>query len=180
VRCGTASALISAWGSIWFGGVLALSVLAPTARAHDTGWAWPYATLTLRIAKHSVTLPDRRVRVDRDLVICKGEGKPVRRAGLPRWKHFTCTQTIFTRSRVGRDVTFRVHVLGRTRLLITDPRYGPDSRRSAVNAWYARERPKGLGSLREPAAIDRASTATRSRSRLGDVRSEAVDAIRLA
>jgi hypothetical protein len=37
-----------------------------------------------------------------------------------------CTQTLFTRGRVGHDVTFRVHVLGRTRLLITDARYGPD------------------------------------------------------
>jgi hypothetical protein len=101
-------------------------VLAPTARAHDTRSMWPYATLILRIAGQSVALPDRRMRVDRDLVICNGQGKPARRAGLPRWRHFMCTQTLFTRGRVGHDVTFRVHVLGRTRLLITDARYGPD------------------------------------------------------
>jgi hypothetical protein len=126
MRCGTESNLTPAWGPIWFAGVLAMFVLAPTARAHDTRWAWPYATLTLRIAGQSVTLPDRRMRVDHDLVICNGEGKPVRRAGVPRWKHFTCTQALLIRGRVGRDVTFHVHVLGRGRLLITNPRYGPD------------------------------------------------------
>jgi hypothetical protein len=101
-------------------------VLAPTARAHDTRSGWPYATLSQRIAGQFVTLPDRRMRVDRDLVICSGEGKSVRRAGVRRWRHFTCTQTLFIRGSVGRDVTFRVHVLSRIRLLITDPRYGPD------------------------------------------------------
>jgi hypothetical protein len=126
VKSGTASDLVPARGPIWFAGVLAMLVLAPTARAHDTRWAWPYATLTLRLAGQSVRLPDRKVRVDPDLVICNGEGRPVRPAGAPRWKHFTCTQTLLTRSRVGRDVTFRVHVLGKTSLLITDTRYGPD------------------------------------------------------
>jgi hypothetical protein len=125
VRRRTASDLIPAWAPIWFAGVLAMLVFAPTARPHDTRWAWPYATLTLRLAGQSVRLPNRSVRADRDLVICNGEGRPVWLAGVPRWKHFTCTQTLFTRSGVGRDVTFRVHVLGRTRLLVTDPRYGP-------------------------------------------------------
>jgi hypothetical protein len=109
---------------IAFALVGALLAVAP-AHAHDTRWAWPYATLTLRIAGKSVTLPDRRIRVSRKLVICNGEGRPVRRTGVRRWKHFTCTQTLFEGGRAGRDVTFRVHVLGRTRLLITDARYGP-------------------------------------------------------
>ena len=106
--------------------VLAVLALAPEARTHDTRSAWPYRTLIVRIAGKPVTLPDRRIRIDRDLVICSGEGRPIRRAGVPRWKHFICTQTLFNRGGVSRDVTFRVHVLNRTRFLMTNARYGPD------------------------------------------------------
>ena len=125
MRCRTRPEVTIASGPIRFALVVAVLTLAPAASPHDTRWTWPYATLTLRIAGKTVTLPDRRIRVDRDLVICNGEGRPIRRAGAPRWKHFTCTQTLFNRTRAGRDVTFRVHILGRTRLLITDARYGP-------------------------------------------------------
>jgi hypothetical protein len=100
-------------------------LVAPGARAHDTQSAWPYRTLIARIAGKRVTLPDRRIRVNRDLVICSGEGRPIRRGGLRRWKHFTCTQTLF-RKGVDRDITFRVHVLDRIHCLITNARYGPD------------------------------------------------------
>ena len=105
--------------------VVALA-LAPVARTHDTPWAWPYGSLTIRIAGKTVTLPDRTIRVDPDLVICNGEGRPIQRSAVRRWKHFTCTQTLFKRGRAWRDVTFRVHVLGRTKLLVTDARYGPN------------------------------------------------------
>jgi hypothetical protein len=104
----------------------AASTGVPAAKAHDVPSRWPYATLIERIAGAAVRLPDRRIRVDRDLVICNGEGRPVRRDGIPRWKHFTCTQSLVAAGRVGRDATFRVHVLTRTRFLITDPHYGPD------------------------------------------------------
>jgi hypothetical protein len=120
--------LIAAWGSVPFTLVLAvLAVLAlpPEARTHDTRSAWPYGTLIDRIAGKRVTLPDLRIRVNRNLVICTGEGTPIRRGGVRRWKHFTCTQTLFQNG-VDRDVTFRVHVLGRLRCLITNARYGPD------------------------------------------------------
>ena len=70
-------------------------------------------------------MPTGSVRIDRDLVICNGEGRPVRRAGARRWKAFTCTQTLFDRNGITRDVTFRVHILGRTRFRIIDVRYGP-------------------------------------------------------
>ena len=106
--------------------VLAVLALAPEARTHDTASAWPYRTLVARIAGHSVTpLPGRRIRVDRDLVICSGDGTPIRRQGVRRWKHFTCTQTLFDRSGLDRDITFRVHVLDQTRFMITNARYGP-------------------------------------------------------
>ena len=105
---------------------LATSVDVPMSRAHGGATTWPYATLVQRIAGAPVRLSDRRIRIDRDLVICNGEGRPVRRAGVRRWKHFTCTQSLVEGLRVGRDATFRVHVLTRSRFLITDARYGPD------------------------------------------------------
>ena len=105
---------------------IAASTGAPAAKAHDVAVRWSYSTLIDRIAGAAVRLPDRRIRVDRDLVICNGDGQPVRRDGIPRWKHFTCTQPLVAAGRVGRDATFRVHVLAMRRLLITDARYGPD------------------------------------------------------
>lgn len=115
----------AARGSIPLTLVLAVLALAPEARTHDTPSAWPYRVLIARIAGHSVMALGRRIRIDRDLVICSGDGTPIRRRGVRRWKHFTCTQTLFDRSGVDRDVTFRVHVLDRTRFTVTNPRYGP-------------------------------------------------------
>ena len=105
--------------------ILAVLALVPQARTHDTRAAWPYRILIVRIAGHYVTPLGRRIRVDRDLVICSGDGTPIRRLGVRRWKHFTCTQTVFDQSGVDRDITFRVHVLDRTRFIITNVRYGP-------------------------------------------------------
>jgi hypothetical protein len=105
--------------------LLAALAAAPEARSHHTPWAWPYVTLIEQIAGERVKMPTGSVRIDRDLVICNGEGRPVRRAGARRWKHFTCTQTLFDRNGITRDVTFRVHILGRTRFLVSDVRYGP-------------------------------------------------------
>jgi hypothetical protein len=97
----------------------------PAGDAHRTPWAWSYGVLVDRIARAQVTLEGRRIRVSPDLVICSGEGVGIRRRGVRRWRHFTCTQTLL-RGRVGRDVTFRVHVLGKTRFTVTDVRYGPE------------------------------------------------------
>jgi hypothetical protein len=115
----------AARGSVPFTLVLAVLAVAPEARTHDTQSAWPYRILIARIAGHSLAPLGRRIRVDRDLVICSGDGRPIRRRGVRRWKHFTCTQTLFDRSGLDRDITFRVHVLDRTRFRITDARYGP-------------------------------------------------------
>ena len=115
----------AAWGSVAFALVVTALLLVPEARTHNTRSAWPYRTLIARIDGKLVRLPDRRIRVNRDLVICSGEGTPIRRGGVRRWKHFTCTQTLF-RGGVDRDITFRVHVLDRTHCLITNARYGPD------------------------------------------------------
>jgi hypothetical protein len=104
---------------------LVVGTAVPAANAHRTSWTWSYAELVDRIASARVKLHGRRFRVSPDLVICSGEGVGVRRRGVRRWRHFTCTQTLFS-GRVGQDVTFRVHVLGRTRFTVTDARYGPE------------------------------------------------------
>jgi hypothetical protein len=105
--------------------VLVLCAALPAADAHRTSWSWSYAELVDRIASARVKLDGRRFRVSPDLVICSGDGVGVRRRGVRRWRHFTCTQTLF-RGRVGQDMTFRVHVLGKTRFTVTDARYGPE------------------------------------------------------
>jgi hypothetical protein len=115
--------LTAAGGSVAL--VLIALLVAPEARPHNTQSAWPYRPLIDRIAGKRVTLPDRRIRVNRDLVICSGEGRPIRRGDIRRWKHFTCTQTLF-RKGVDRDITFRVHVLDRIHCVITNAHYGPD------------------------------------------------------
>jgi hypothetical protein len=97
---------------------------ASAAEAHRSSWTWSYAVLVDRISGAPVTFHGRRLRISRDLVICSGEGAGIRRRGVRRWRHFTCTQTLF-RGGIDRDLTFRVHVLGRTRFTITGVRYGP-------------------------------------------------------
>ena len=109
---------------VQLGLVIALVAVAAPAAAHPTRWHWPYAKLIDRIDGARVRLPNGRARVAAHLVICNGEGRSVVRGRVRRWKHFTCTQTLF-RGGVGRDITFRVHVRGQTRFTITHARYGP-------------------------------------------------------
>ena len=104
---------------------LVLSVFEVEAESHRTGWVWSYPMLIRRIAEAPVPLSNRRPVIDRDLVICNGEGRRIRVRGTRGWKHFTCTQTLFQRG-VDRDLTFRVHVRGKNRFHITNARYGPD------------------------------------------------------
>ena len=97
---------------------------APPAEAHSTRSSWSYSNLIRRIEGARVPLRGTRVRINPDLVICNGEGTVFRRRGVRRWKHFTCTQTLFRRG-LDRDVTFRVHVLGPKRFRLSNARYGP-------------------------------------------------------
>jgi hypothetical protein len=111
--------------AVGFALVVGALAAAPGAAPHPAAPTWPYTTLIDRISGARVLLGRRRIRVDGALVMCNGEGRPVTRGGVRRWRHFTCTQTLLTRNGVGRDVTFRVHVLGRTRFLVTNVRLGP-------------------------------------------------------
>jgi hypothetical protein len=104
---------------------LIVGTAAPLADAHRSSWTWSYSVLVDRIAGAPVRFHERRFRISRDLVICSGEGSGVRRGSIRRWRHFICTQTLF-RHGIDQDVTFRVHVLGRTRYVVTDVQYGTE------------------------------------------------------
>jgi hypothetical protein len=104
---------------------LIVGAAAPVADAHRSSWTWSYSVLVERIAGAPVRFHERRFRISRNLVICSGEGVGIRRGSVRRWRHFMCTQTLF-RHGIDEDVTFRVHVLGRTRFTITDLRYGTE------------------------------------------------------
>lgn len=69
---------------------------------------------------------NERVRIEADTTLCSGQGTSRRRSGVRRWRHFVCTYTIITSRGIGRDLEFRVHVLGVRRFMITDTRWVGD------------------------------------------------------
>jgi hypothetical protein len=93
-------------------------VLAASAAAHPGPWCWTLTKTMRRIDGARIHVGSRRIRVDRDTTLCSAEGRRIRRRGNVYSKHFLCTYT--TNGGLGRDVQFRVHVLGRTRFVITD------------------------------------------------------------
>jgi hypothetical protein len=103
---------------------LAVLLCAPTADAHPGPWHWTKRYLFQRIAGTVVSIGTKKVPIRLDTLACEGEGAPVQRNGAPAWKHFRCTQPTFPKGAlVGPDAIFRVHVLGRTKYLITDAHF---------------------------------------------------------
>jgi hypothetical protein len=98
--------------------IAAALVLAAPAGAHPGPWCWTYVKMMRRIDGARVHAGGRTVRVHSDTTLCSGEGRRIWRAGRLYRKHFLCTYT--TNGGLGRDVEFRVHVLGTRRFLITD------------------------------------------------------------
>jgi hypothetical protein len=102
---------------VWIG-------LSPAAAsAHPGHWYWPYGKLIRAIVGTTVRVEGRRYRVDGELVVCSGTGRPIVRSGTPRWKHFLCTQTLVKGLRTS-DITFAVHVTGRSSFVVTGARRG--------------------------------------------------------
>ncbi len=112
---------------VFFAAALGFFACAPATDAHPGPWHWTKGYLFQRLAGAEISIGTKRVPIRLDTLACTGEGTPVRRAGSPAWKHFRCTQPTFPdHALVGPDAIFRVHVVGRTRYLITDahfPRY---------------------------------------------------------
>jgi hypothetical protein len=102
------------------------SVAATTATAARPPSAayWPYKKLVARLAGRTVVLPRGRLRLDSALLVCNGDGVPLKTTASRRWRRYTCTQTLF-KSGVDRDITFDVVISSATQLSITSPRYGP-------------------------------------------------------
>jgi hypothetical protein len=103
---------------------LALLAPIPAAHAHPGPWYWTKQYLFQRLDGTRVAIGSKRVPIRLDTLTCQGEGQGVMRHGARAWKHFHCTQPTFPAGAlVGPDAIFRVHVLGRTKYLITDAHF---------------------------------------------------------
>ena len=85
---------------------------------------WPYEKLVARLAGRTVVFPRGPVRMNTALLVCNGDGAPLKAGAARRWRRYTCTQTVF-RGGADHDVTFDVVISSATQLRITSPRYGP-------------------------------------------------------
>jgi hypothetical protein len=91
----------------------------PSAAAY-----WPYKKLVGKLAGRTVAFPRGAVRMNTALLVCNGDGAPLKTGATRRWRRYTCTQTVF-RGGADHDVTFDVVIASATQLRITTPRYGP-------------------------------------------------------
>ena len=107
--------------------MLGTFALAAGAGAHDVPYAWSVSKVMRVTDGARLRVGGSTVRVDVETTLCAGQGASTRRRGTRVWRHFACTYTTFTRQRPGRDVDFRVHVLGLRRFAITDARWVPDT-----------------------------------------------------
>ena len=104
--------------------LVGLAAVAPAA-AHPGPYDWPIPTVMRKIDGSRVTIGRWHHRIDAAATLCSGDGRPVVRSGVRRWKHFTCTETTFSASKgLDRDITFRVHVVSTRRFLITNAHFG--------------------------------------------------------
>jgi hypothetical protein len=102
---------------------VALFAHLPAAHAHPGHSYWTKRYLFQRLAGAHVSIGSQKIPIRLDTLACGGEGTPVLRGGARAWKHFRCTQPTFPPGvLVGPDATFRIHVRGRMRYLITDAR----------------------------------------------------------
>jgi hypothetical protein len=107
--------------------ILGSLALAAPAGAHDRPFFWSVPKVMRAIDDVRIRVGTSVVRVDADTALCAGEGPSRRRGGVRRWRHFLCTYTTMTPRGIGRDVEFRVHVLGVRRSAITDARWIADT-----------------------------------------------------
>jgi hypothetical protein len=103
--------------------ILGSLALAAPAGAHDVRVFWSAAKVMRVIDEVPVRVGGTRLRIEADTTLCSGQGTSRRRSGVRRWRHFVCTYTTISRRGIGRDLEFRVHVLGVRRFVITDTRW---------------------------------------------------------
>ena len=100
------------------------AITATTATRPPAAAYWPYEKVVARLAGRALVLPRGRLRLNSGLLVCNGDGAPLKTGASRRWRRYTCTQTLF-QGCVDRDVTFDVVITCATQLSITSPRYGP-------------------------------------------------------
>ena len=94
------------------------------AEAHGRSAYWSFPKLMRELAGARVTIGGRRYRIDAAITACTGERRDGRRRGFVvrggtrMWKHFTCVEASLDPRR--REIAFRVHVLSRTRFVLTN------------------------------------------------------------
>jgi hypothetical protein len=103
--------------------VVAAMILPNSASAHRTPFYWTLPKAMGKIDGERVRVGPRVVGVRAATTLCSGQGDRVRRARTSRWRHFGCTYAAFAGALPGRDIEFRLHVLGRERFVITDARW---------------------------------------------------------
>jgi hypothetical protein len=111
---------------VWRGVALILGglALAAPAGAHDVPFHWSVEKVMRVTDDARVRAGKTVVRIDAATTLCSGQGPWRRLNGVRQWRHFMCTYT--TKRGLGRDIEFRVHVLGVRRFVITDARWvGP-------------------------------------------------------
>jgi hypothetical protein len=108
--------------------VLALLAVAAPAAAHDVPYRWSVAKVMRVTDDARVRVGKGVVRVNAETTLCAGQGASRRSRGVRRWRHFACTYTTFTRQGIGRDLEFRVHVLGIRRFVITNAHWVGETR----------------------------------------------------
>jgi hypothetical protein len=108
--------------------MLGLLAVAAPAAAHDVPYLWSVAKVMRVTDDGRVRVGKSVVRIHAETTLCAGQGASRRWRGVRRWRHFVCTYTTFTRRGVGRDLDFRVHVLGVRRFVITDAHWVGETR----------------------------------------------------
>jgi hypothetical protein len=103
--------------------VLGSLALAASAAAHDAPFLWSVAKVLRATDGARVRVGPQVVRINADTTLCAGQGASTRRRGVRHWRHFICTSTTMTPRGIGRDLDFRVHVVGVRRFVITDARW---------------------------------------------------------
>jgi len=119
-NCGPCSHLSICIALAWIL-LLSVTMLSPSANAHTRAPYWPYDKALSRIDGARIRIGNATKRIDASLVTCTGEGPSLRRSGVRRWRHFDCLEAQFAPK---RDLSFRVHALGKRAFAITNVRYG--------------------------------------------------------
>jgi hypothetical protein len=102
--------------------VLVTLLLAAPAAANVRRWQWSLSKAMRKIDDRRIRIGSHVVRIDSETTLCSGVGRGVRRDGVRRWAEFRCTYSAFLAGGI-YDCSFRLHVRGPRKYVITDARW---------------------------------------------------------